>query len=241
MEAVQHSANLSHVIGNPAMGADGVELVEEVDAAGSARGVENLPQLGGGLPHVLGDEPVEPNLEERKAEFPSQDGCSHCLSRAGRTGQQKLSPRRQAVLHDSPGMALLSDDPPNLIGEHIVQDHLAQPGLRIGRLQKVGQFTARAADRYRWAYAASSLGVVNHGSQLFRKLAVTESRLVGGDLHGDREESIVVAVHVRLQQRLDLLSTGHESDSGGALEESYPEHLHHLVAEVVDDLDRDAA
>ena len=40
------------------MGADGVELVEEVDAAGSARGVEYLPQLGSGLTHVLGDEPV---------------------------------------------------------------------------------------------------------------------------------------------------------------------------------------
>ena len=47
-------------------------------------------------------------------------------------------------------MALLSDDPPNLIGEHIVQDHLAQSGLRIGRLQEIRQFATGAANRYRW-------------------------------------------------------------------------------------------
>ena len=138
-------------------------------------------------------------------------------------------------------MALLPDDPLNLIGEHVVQDHLAQPGLRIRRLQKIRQLTARAADRHRRARAAPSLGIIDHGPQLCRELAVAEPRLVRGDLHGDGEEPVVFAVDMRFQQRLDLLSTGHESNPGGVCEESYPEHLHHLVAEVVDDLDRDAA
>ena len=47
---------------------------------------------------------------------------------------------RQTMFRDAPGMALLSDDPPNLFGEHVVQDHLAQPGLRIGCLQKIRQW-----------------------------------------------------------------------------------------------------
>ena len=119
-------------------------------------------------------------------------------------------------------MALLPDDPPKLIGEHVVQDHLAQPGLRPGRFQEIRQLAARAADRHWRAHAAPSLGIIDHGPQLFRELAVTEPRLVRRDLHGDGEESIVFAVDMRLQQRLDLLSAGHESDSGAVLEESYP-------------------
>jgi len=118
------------------------------------------------------------------------------------------------------GMALLPDDPPNLIGEHIVQDHLAQPGLRIGRLQEIRQLTARAADRHRRSCAAPSLGIIDHGPQLCRELAVAKPRLVGGDLHGDGEEPVVVALHMGLEQRLDLLSTGHGSDSGAVLEPS---------------------
>ena len=118
--------------------------------------------------------------------------------------QEQLAPRRQAVLHDSPGVALLPNDSLNLIGEHVVQNHLAQPRLRPGRLQKIRQLTARAADRHRRARAAPSLGIIDHGPQLCRELAVAEPRLVRGDLHGDGEEPVVFAVDMRFQQRLDL-------------------------------------
>ena len=50
--------------------------------------------------------------------------------------------------------------------------------------------------------AAPSLGITDHGPQLFGELTVAEPRLVGGDLHGDGEEPVVVAIQMRLQQRL---------------------------------------
>ena len=67
----------------------------------------------------------------------------------------------------------------------------------------------RGSNRYRRTRAASFLGIIDQGPQFFREFAVTESRLVGSNLHGDGEETVVVAVHMRLQQRLDLLSAGH--------------------------------
>ena len=41
-EAVQHSANLAHIVGESTLRTDSVELVEEVDATCSACGIEYL-------------------------------------------------------------------------------------------------------------------------------------------------------------------------------------------------------
>ena len=118
------------------------------------------------------------------------------------------------MLHNPSRMAVFLDNPTNLVGKLTVQDHLFQSSLRAGRLQEIGQFAAGATDRHRRTYAAAFLRIVDHGPKLFGELAVSEPRLVGSDLHRDGKEPVVVAIHMRLQQRLDLLSTGHESTSG---------------------------
>ena len=61
-EAVEHATDLADVVGEFPAGADGVEFVEEVDAARSVRGVEDLSQFGGGLAHEARDEAVEADL-----------------------------------------------------------------------------------------------------------------------------------------------------------------------------------
>ena len=71
-------------------------------------------------------------------------------------------------------------------------------------------------------------------------LAVAQLGLVGRHLHGDREEALVIALQMRLQQRLELLSTSHRIAPTAARFRSYAEHLHDLVPQVIDHLDGDA-
>ena len=104
------------------------------------------------------------------------------------------------MLQDSAGVALLANDAPDLFGEILPEDHLSQPGLRVGSFQEVGQRAARTADRHRRAPFPQTLGPIDQGAQLLGELAVAELRLVGRDLHGDRKEAVVVALQMRFQQ-----------------------------------------
>ena len=64
-----------------------------------------------------------------------------------------------------------------------------------------------------------ALGLVDGLSQVGRELAVPEAGFVGCDLHGDGEESVVVAVDVGLYEGLELAAAGH---SGSWKEKSHP-------------------
>jgi len=86
-ERVQHAPNLADVVGATALSSEGIELVEEVDAARPPDGIEDQSQLGGGLAHVLGDEPVELNGEQGQAQLSRQGRRGHRLTGAGRSDE----------------------------------------------------------------------------------------------------------------------------------------------------------
>ena len=218
-----------------------VELVEEVHAPRPACRLEYLPQLGRRLPHVLGNQPIEAHLKERHSQLSGQNGRGQRLAGSGRTGQQQLAPRRKTPLHDAPGMALLPNDPLNLTPEILSKDHLSQPGARVRHFQQVRQLATRPPDGDRRPGRQPALGPIDQGAQLVREPPMPAPRLVGCHLHGNGEEPVVVAIGVRLEQRLELFTAGHGDSSSVGPSDSHPEHLHHLVAEVVDDLDGDAA
>ena len=99
-EAVEYAADLADIVGELPAGADGVELVEEVDAAGAVRGVEDLPELCRRLAHEAGDQRIEADLQEGEAEFARQYRRGHRLARPRRADEQQLAAWRQAVVEN---------------------------------------------------------------------------------------------------------------------------------------------
>jgi hypothetical protein len=55
-EGVEHSADLANVVGAGAVSCQRIDLVEEVDAAGLIRCIEDQPKLGCSLAHELRDQ-----------------------------------------------------------------------------------------------------------------------------------------------------------------------------------------
>ena len=108
-----------------------------------------------------------------------------------------------------PGDALFPDDALQLLGEGGGDDHLRQPVRGIGDLEEVGEFAMRLADGDEGRRAAASLGLVDGVPQIGRELAMAEPGFVGGDLHRNREEPVVVAVGVGLNQCLELRAASH--------------------------------
>ena len=96
-------------------------------------------------------------------------------------------------------MALLPNHPPNLAPEVLSQHHLSQSGTRTRRFQQVRQLAARAPDRDWLPGPQLALGSIDQGSQLLGKPPMSTPCLVGSHLHGDGEEPVVIAIHVRLQ------------------------------------------
>ena len=60
-EAVEYAANIAGIVGEVPAGADGVELVEEIDASGAVSGIKDLPELSCCFAHVASDQTVEAN------------------------------------------------------------------------------------------------------------------------------------------------------------------------------------
>jgi hypothetical protein len=68
-ERVQHPANLANVVVGRASGADGIELIEQVNAASRTHRIEYKVELGGGLTHVLCDQAMQLHKHERQIAF----------------------------------------------------------------------------------------------------------------------------------------------------------------------------
>jgi hypothetical protein len=79
----------------------------------------------------------------------------------------------------------------------------------MGRFQQVRQLAARPPDRDRRPGSRLALGAIDQGAQLLRKAPMPAPRLIGGHLHGNGEEPVVIAIRVRLQQSLELFTAGH--------------------------------
>ena len=145
----------------------------------------------------------------------------------GRTRQQQLAARREPPLHDAAGMTLLPNDTPNLIVKIRSKDHLSEPRLRIRRFQQARQLAARPPDRNRPSRPRPVLRGIDHGAQLFREPAMPTPRLMRGHLHGDGEKAVVVAVNVRLEQRLELFTASHTNPNYPCTPKQLPRSCYH--------------
>src|ERR1700738_4702579 len=97
-EGGQHAPYLADVVSLGSSRANGVEFVEEIDAARRVHRIEYQPKLGGRLAEELGNQPVEHRGKQRKAQFSSKGRCGHGLARPGRPDEQKLPPRVQVMI-----------------------------------------------------------------------------------------------------------------------------------------------
>src|SRR5690606_25387676 len=87
-ERVQHAPDLSDVVRAAPLAPEGIELVEEVDAARRLGGVEDEAQLRGRLAHVLGDQAVELDGDQRQPELTGEGGRGHRLAGSRRTDEE---------------------------------------------------------------------------------------------------------------------------------------------------------
>jgi hypothetical protein len=113
-------------------------------------------------------------------------------------------------------LPLLQHDAIEVPSDLTGQDEVTEPRLRVGRGQESCEFASRLCDRDGTALAASrgisgsELGPVDEGTKLLGELAVPLASSVRGKLDHHREEAIVVALNVALQQGLELLRGGHD-------------------------------
>ncbi len=105
-------------------------------------------------------------------------------------------------------MALFTNHPSDPVREGLPEDH-PQPRFWVGSFEQVGQLSARTADRDRRVRVAAALRLIDDVAQIGGQLAVAQPRFVGGDLHGDRYEAVVVAFQVRPQQGFEVFGAGH--------------------------------
>ena len=65
-EGVEHPPGFAHIVGHTAFGSESVKLVEQVDGSGRRYRIEDKAQLSCGFPHVLADQHMELDGEERQ-------------------------------------------------------------------------------------------------------------------------------------------------------------------------------
>jgi hypothetical protein len=128
-----------------AIASERIELVEQVNRARLLDGVEDDAELRGGLAHELRDERIEPNREERNRKLTRERGRGHRLACPGRSDQEQLPERGQAVPSKPLALALLEEDAIELQTSRRIEHHVLKPRLRICRRQKPGELSARPA------------------------------------------------------------------------------------------------
>jgi len=216
-ERVEHAADLADIVLGAALATECVEFVEQVHAAGRLDRVEHQPKLRRSLAHVLGDEAVELNVEERQAELAGERCRGHRLAGAWRPNEQELPHRRETVLPDSISLALLDEHAIQAQAKRVGQGHVGQPSLRIGDGEKPCQLPTWLRQR-NWLCPlhgtdrrGPSLDLVDELAQLQSELAVSAPRRLRGDLDGDRVKPRIVAICVASDERFDLVRGCHDA------------------------------
>jgi hypothetical protein len=146
-ERVENTPDLADVVDRGPLPTECVELVEQVDGASLGDCVEHEPELRGGLAHVLGDEAVELDREQRQPELAGEDARGHRLTGPRVPKQQELADRREPVIAEPIAVALLAEDPIDALEDLVGQRHVAEPRLRVVDDQKAGELAARLHER----------------------------------------------------------------------------------------------
>ena len=111
-ETVENPPDFTDIVVQSPLGADGIELVEEVNASNIVDGVEYLAQFGGCFSHVFCDEGVQSDGKEGDAQLSSQYRGSQCLACSGWTNQQQLAPWAEAMLANAFVVLLFFENAP---------------------------------------------------------------------------------------------------------------------------------
>ena len=111
-------------------------------------GIEDQAKLRRGLPHELGDQPIETDREQRQPQLASKDASRHRLPGPGRADQKEPTKRVKAVLVESVTLALLQQHPLELLVHLRVQGEIRQPILGVDHGQKCGEVAARSRNRH---------------------------------------------------------------------------------------------
>jgi hypothetical protein len=100
-------------------------------------------------------------------------------------------------------LALLSQHPLEFPPKLFRQDHVFQTCVRVAHGEEASQLATRESEGYRprWSLGRRAIRpcLVEEIAQLPSELAVTETGLVGRELHGDRVEVLVVPAAVALE------------------------------------------
>ena len=145
-ERVEDPAGLADVVAG-AIGAERVELVEQVHAAAGVDLVEDLAQLARGLAHVLAHQRVETDGEHRQRELVGQHRGGHRLAGAGRALQEQPVHRGEAAVEEPLALPLFRDDVLELVLERAREHQVAQARAGVRGEDQVGKVAARLAER----------------------------------------------------------------------------------------------
>ena len=133
----------------------------------------------------------------------------------GGANQEQATLRHQAVRLQVRPLALFGQDPLDATLDVGGERHLGQPRFRIRGREQSGQLAAWLDHRHRPRPLPPAIPgchrprAVDDIAQLLGEAAMALSRGLGRDLQGDRIETLVVALGVAPDQRLDLCGCRH--------------------------------
>lgn len=121
-------------------------------------------------------------MEQWVAQLAREDRGRKGLSGTGRTDQQELAARRQPVVLELGGVALLADHPLEPVVDLRGRDQVGQPQLGRRRVQQAAAVLEAPGDRNRSNGRRTLATLLDDIAQLLRQLPMATARLVGRDL-----------------------------------------------------------
>ena len=193
------------------MPTDGIELVEEIDAAPFGCLVEHNAQLGGGLAHEPGDERLQTNHEQGELQRPGQCFRSHRLAGPGWSDEQDSPTRRLPMFAKPIPARLLPDETVDLATWLEVQNDVIEPMRGVAQFDQIGEVTARGGEGYSDVLSptGSSSRLLHGLPNSFGQASMSLPRLGRRHLERDGEELFVVTLGLAAHHRKDLSCIGH--------------------------------
>ena len=201
-ERVEDATNLTAFVARSPVGAEGIELVEQVNRSSLADRVEYQPQLGCRFTQVFGNQAVELNAEQRKTQLTGKNGGRHRLAGTRRTDQEQTALRSQTVGLQMCALALLGQDPLDAAADGLFKRHLAQTSLRICGREQPRQLSARLHHRNgsnplaSTVLASDRLSPIDDVAKLLSELSMPLPGGLSGNLKGDGIETLFIAFGV---------------------------------------------
>ena len=207
------------------MPTDGVEFVEEIDAAALRSFIECKTQLRGRLSHKPCDQRLQTDDEQRQPQGTGERFGGHGLPGSRRTDEQDPTARRLPVLAKPIPARLFSNQPVELTAQRDVQHDVIETVRGVAQFYEVGEVTAGRCERN--SDGLPPTGRVTrllHGlPKLFRQATMSLARLGRRDLERDGEKLLFITRGPAAQHGKYLLRTGHARPQTPCLR-LFPDH-----------------